>query len=655
MQEAAIEDLDRYVAMSALKAHARGWCVCVHRIDAEADAVRVSIWGVGLAGDAACLVEDGSPAACSEDGRWIAYLGEAGQAREVFLFDAQDGSSRQITRLHGNVLSIEQLDVPGKRALVTRREILVEGDAPVAIDFLPCKQDGTGIAGRDAVRLGAVDLATGEYSSLVDAGGDVLEARWDPQRRRLAWLQRRHGRQRHGIDLWLREGDGQVRRLAPELVSISSLAWSPDGSRIAVSGSAVEGDSLVWPYVIDLAGGQVRSYAVEMGTPGSIQWDEDGNRLWVVEARRGLQQIARLDLETGEVQPVYAQDQTEVQELARCGSATGFIRSDALGGPELWIASAEEAPRRVTHFNDWRDQRARLRLERRRFAVPDGDGGQEEIEGWLLLPPGSGPFPLLLDMHGGPQVPASIGYARHPHWPVLVQRGWAVLALNAVGSASYGAAFARRLRGRWGELDWPQWQAATATLQAEGIVSGEVAVFGHSYGGFLSAWALAHEPGLGCGVVSAGVINLESHAGTSDSGYYVSPYAMDGELPGSRERYRALSPLARAPHIAAPVLILQGLEDQRCPVGQAEELFSSLIRNSTVPARLIRFPGGDHHLAITGKPSHRRAYHQALVDWLEQWRGVRPLTAPVTASPPAEAAGGAATGDPARAWAIGED
>src|SRR5690606_33126645 len=154
MQEAAIEDLDRYVAMSALKAHARGWCVCVHRIDAEADAVRVSIWGVGLAGDAACLVEDGSPAACSEDGRWIAYLGEAGQAREVFLFDAQDGSSRQITRLHGNVLSIEQLDVPGKRMLVTRREILVEGDAPVAIDFLPCKQDGTGIAGRDAVRLG---------------------------------------------------------------------------------------------------------------------------------------------------------------------------------------------------------------------------------------------------------------------------------------------------------------------------------------------------------------------------------------------------------------------------------------------------------------------------------------------------------------------
>nr|WP_255683177.1 prolyl oligopeptidase family serine peptidase [Luteimonas sp. MHLX1A] len=116
--------------------------------------------------------------------------------------------------------------------------------------------------------------------------------------------------------------------------------------------------------------------------------------------------------------------------------------------------------------------------------------------------------------------------------------------------------------------------------------------------------------------ISAPVINMESHSGTSDSGYYVDPYSMDGEVDDAHERYRRLSPLSYADDIRTPTLLLQGEDDQRCPLGQSEELLARLVRRSKAPARMVVYPGGTHLLAGTGTPSHRVDYHRRLSRWL---------------------------------------
>ena len=59
--------------------------------------------------------------------------------------------------------------------------------------------------------------------------------------------------------------------------------------------------------------------------------------------------------------------------------------------------------------------------------------------------------------------------------------------------------------------------------------------------------------------------------------------------------------------------------DGRCPIGQSEELFARLIRSTEVPAELVVYPGADHGLAESGKPSHRVDYHQRLCDWANRW------------------------------------
>ncbi len=138
--------------------------------------------------------------------------------------------------------------------------------------------------------------------------------------------------------------------------------------------------------------------------------------------------------------------------------------------------------------------------------------------------------------------------------------------------------------------------------------------------GFLSAWAICHSDTFSAAVVSAPVANMQSHAGTSDSGYYVTPYAMDGQPDACPDRYRRLSPLSHVSSARGPVLLLNGAEDQRCPTGQCEGLMAGLACRSRQPVQMVVYPGGTHSLAATGRPSHRRDYHQRIVRFLNRAR-----------------------------------
>lgn len=285
--------------------------------------------------------------------------------------------------------------------------------------------------------------------------------------------------------------------------------------------------------------------------------------------------------------------------------------ADASSGPSLWMADGDGGnARRVGDFNAWRRERPHIVQQARSFEVPDGRGGSERIDGWLLTPDGDGPWPLLLDMHGGPQSHVTFDLETRMHWPLLVARGWAVLALNPMGSDSYGREFAERLCGHWGEYDLPQYIAAVEA----------VASYGHSYGGFLSAWALVEGMPLLAGVISAGVLDQRSHTGTSDTGYCVGPYAMGGDYPDAADNYERLSVVRRAHQVRAPRLLLQGVEDQRCPVGQSEQMCTQMLRAGKARVRMVLFPGGSHHVSSTGRPSHREVWYRELVDWLDAHR-----------------------------------
>ena len=117
--------------------------------------------------------------------------------------------------------------------------------------------------------------------------------------------------------------------------------------------------------------------------------------------------------------------------------------------------------------------------------------------------------------------------------------------------------------------------------------------------------------------MAAPVANILSHMGTSDTGYYVTPFAMGCGPEEDAELYRRLSPVIYCPQVTAATLILQGENDGRCPRGQGEELYTHLVRCAKCEVQLVLYPQSSHAEAESGRPGNRVDYHGRLAQWVD--------------------------------------
>jgi dipeptidyl aminopeptidase/acylaminoacyl peptidase len=468
----------------------------------------------------------------------------------------------------------------------------------------------------------------GPEKQITEGNCDSLAPAWSPLGNRIAFGRTREGpREGHLSDIWTIAPDGaDLRRLTERVSSASAPSWSPDAARIAFFGALDPGESTRRLWIVPARGGPeepITSSDVDMASyplsaPASAAWSPDGSELVVLLASSGATAVRRVPADGSQPPPASDRErQVTCFSAAPRAARIAFAWCDiALGGGIAvadWDGSGETA---VADVNErWRAAHLIPRAERRNFR-----GAHCEIEGWLLRPREGSRHPLLVDVHGGPHSFVEFEYPYHPYWYDLVEKGWAVLALDPVGSASYGEAFAARLRGRWGEEDLPDHLAVVDALAREGIVDDRrLAIAGKSYGGYLAAWAVGKTRRFQAAVVSAPVANLVSHFGTSDSGFYVDPFDMRAEIFEDRDKYVRLSPVTWMGDATTPVLLLQGEDDLRCPRGQSEELFQSLMRAGKAEVQMVLYPGGDHHVAEEGRPSHRADYHRRIVEWIRKW------------------------------------
>lgn len=631
----------------------------VRSIDAAADGQGSSIWLLAMDGsDVRRLTRsvkstgtDKQPR-WSADGRRIAFLSDrAGGALQLYLIAVDGGEASALG--HRERGWVSHAWRPDGRQLLALGSVTVEPDRqhagaadadpqapardsnqPQVAWRLPYKMDGTGYLLDSRVQLFLVDASDGTARQLTCGDGEVSSAAWSHDGNAIVFCRMRDEQgQQHCSDVWLlpMHGDepGEPRRLSHEQSTASSPSASPDGRWIAFTGAIDEGDAQRRLWLVDRRSGAVRALGDESleVVAGELQWHRHSDRLAFIRAHRGLQQVATIEVPGGRLQGLDG-GARHVSHL--CAGARMAYTAESPSRPlELFSAEWDGSDeRQLSQFNRWWQARSAPRTALRRFQVPDGEGGQETIDGWLLLPAQhEGPMPLLVDVHGGPASYVPLRFPVHAYWQVLCSRGWAVLALNTVGSASYGREFAGRLLARWGRLDLPQHEAAVQQLREEGLADERVAIAGSSYGGYLSAWAIGTSRRFRAAVVCAPVANLESHYGSSDSGYYADPYSMQRKPEADRELMAELSPMLHIEQALTPTLFLQGKDDQRCPVGQSEELFVKLMRTGRVPTQLVLYPGGSHHVFGEGRPSHRLDGVQRIVSWLERWID-RPLPAP---------------------------
>lgn len=245
------------------------------------------------------------------------------------------------------------------------------------------------------------------------------------------------------------------------------------------------------------------------------------------------------------------------------------------------------------------------------WASPDGT----EIGGWLTVPPGSGPHPLVLHVHGGPVGATMNAWSMgNDTTRLLTTRGYAVLHPNPRGSFGRGQDFVRAVLGDMGGQDAADLLSGVDAVVATGIVQeGQVAVIGTSYGGFMASLLPTRDDRFVAAVAMSPVTDWESFALTSNIPEFADLFLQVGTPAAVRIR-REHSPLTWAPRNRTPTLLVAGLLDRCTPPEQATRFFDALAGSGT-EARLVTYPQAGHGV------QHLPAIIDLIarvVDWLDE-------------------------------------
>jgi dipeptidyl aminopeptidase/acylaminoacyl peptidase len=234
--------------------------------------------------------------------------------------------------------------------------------------------------------------------------------------------------------------------------------------------------------------------------------------------------------------------------------------------------------------------------------------------GWVMLPPGPGPHPVVLTVHGGPFMYHGWGFFDEAQ--VYASAGYAVVLPNPRGSSGYGQAHGRAIIEAMGTVDVDDVLAVLdAALALPECDPARVGVMGGSYGGFMTSWLAAHHGERFRAAWSERSVNAwDSFSGTSDIGYAFA----DAYIGSDPEVQRKFSPLSYADQITIPFAVVHSENDWRCPLEQAQRMFVALRRNGT-PTELLLFPGEGHELTRSGQPRHRRERFDAVLDWWSRY------------------------------------
>ncbi|MDO5067165.1 MAG: S9 family peptidase [Propionibacteriaceae bacterium] len=242
--------------------------------------------------------------------------------------------------------------------------------------------------------------------------------------------------------------------------------------------------------------------------------------------------------------------------------------------------------------------------------APDG----HPVHGWLLQPAGNGPHPVLLMIHGGPYH----GYRRtfFDEAQVALEAGYAVVMCNPRGSWGYGTEHGRAIKGDLGNLDMADVLAFLDHCldQHPGLDRTRLGIMGGSYGGYLTAWIIAHDHRFSGAIVERAFLDTWSFIGSSDIGWFFpQQYTSHDRTEADRQ-----SPITHIDQVRTPTLVIHSEQDLRCPLHQGLQ-YHALLKQAGVEAEMLVFPGEDHELTRSGTPWHRRQRFEAVMAfWAEK-------------------------------------
>ncbi len=251
----------------------------------------------------------------------------------------------------------------------------------------------------------------------------------------------------------------------------------------------------------------------------------------------------------------------------------------------------------ISEVSPWIDEADMASVQPIVFTSRDG----LKIHGYLTLPPNVTPkdIPVIVNPHGGPWHRDTWGF--NPEIQLMASRGYAVLQINFRGSTGYGRQFWEASFKQWGQSMQDDITDGVNWLIEEGIADPKrIAIYGGSYGGYATLAGVTYTPDLYCCAVDyVGVSNLLTFLQTIPpywKPYLEMMYAMVGDPEKDRAMMEAYSPALHADKIKTPLLVIQGANDPRVNIDEADQIVRSLrAREIEVPYKVKYNEGHGFH------------------------------------------------------------
>ena len=387
---------------------------------------------------------------------------------------------------------------------------------------------------------------------------------------------------------------GSMRTLLHPGTQLGLPAANPSGSLLsavvgAMSDRGLYGGDLV---VLRAADGEVTAVETAGVDVTCGRWESEDTLVFA--GLRGLDTvIGRFSVSTARTEVLWESEGTcggLLPEVAVGGGVVACTTHSHREAPAISVLTPDGEMRPRLSFARPRTVAPGESAERLTWTAPDG----QTIEGLLVTPAAPGPYPLVVNIHGGPVWAWRDEWApRQPLVQLLVGQGYAVLSPNMRGSLGRGQKFVTAGLHDMGGADAGDLLAGVDALVAAGRVDGRrVGVTGNSYGGFMSAWLIAHSDRFAAAAARSPVTDWVSQHHTSNIPGF-DRMCLTGDPLDPASDYRTRSPLYRAGQVRTPVLLMAGAHDLATPPEQAA-MFHRALRDHGRDSTLVIYPDEGH-------------------------------------------------------------
>jgi dipeptidyl aminopeptidase/acylaminoacyl peptidase len=547
----------------------------------------------------------------SPDGRHIAFLSDRHKLGDfqLYLLDPVSGAVRPTPRPEGWVEYLHW-SPDGKRILVGvaghgadissgQGGVSSKGIAGDLPSWIPAV--GTGDESYRWRRAWVYELATDRVRQVSKVDLNIWEAVWCGNEALAAVASPGPGEGLwYTARLYIVEMEtGHSREVYTPQDQLGWPAVSPSGKYVAIVEALCSDRWLVAGdlRLIEVTSGKVNRVDTRGVDIAYTEWRSD--RQLLLAGHRGFETVVGLcDAPRGTFTEVWAS-----RDLTTAGyyaTVSGFnekgdcvlVGESFVRAPEIAVIRRGEYQQVKSFDLGYTDQAKAIdAVECVSWKAPDG----REVQGWLLRPKGTGPYPLVMHVHGGPVWHWRSGWLgrRGASVLMLLKRGYAIFLPNPRGSSGRGQDFIRHVVGDMGGADTYDCLSGLDYLVEQGIAdANRLGITGGSYGGFMTSWLITQDSRFAAAVPVSPVTNQVTEHLISNIPHFVALFLADKyNNPGGK--YFERSPIMHAHKVKTPTLSICGALDRCTPPEEAVQFHNALLENG-VESVLVTYPEEGH-------------------------------------------------------------